>query len=110
LALTRLTLRDFRNHTATRLDGMAEFNVLTGENGAGKTNVLEAISLLAPGRGLRRAQVAEMAAEQGAGGFAIAAELEGGALALATTAAAACASTVSKDPPTGWPNGWRSPG
>lgn len=66
---------------------MAEFNVLTGENGAGKTNVLEAISLLAPGRGLRRAQVAEMAAAQGAGGFAIAAELEGGALALATAAA-----------------------
>ena len=34
---------------------MATFNVLTGENGAGKTNVLEAISLFAPGRGLRRA-------------------------------------------------------
>lgn len=87
MALTRLSLRDFRNHAATRLDGMATFNVLTGENGAGKTNVLEAISLLAPGRGLRRAAVAEMAAAHGAGGFAIAAELEAGALALATTAA-----------------------
>jgi len=89
LALTRLTLRDFRNHAATRLDGMAAFNVLTGENGAGKTNVLEAISLLAPGRGLRRAQVADMAAANGAGGFAIAAELEAGALALGTAAAPA---------------------
>ncbi len=89
MALTRLTLRDFRNHAATRLDGMAAFNVLTGENGAGKTNVLEAISLLAPGRGLRRAQVADMAAANGAGGFAIAAELEAGALALGTAAAPA---------------------
>ncbi len=65
---------------------MATFNVLTGENGAGKTNVLEAISLLAPGRGLRRAAVADMAAAQGAGGFAVAAELEAGALALGTAA------------------------
>ncbi len=84
MALTRLTLRDFRNHAATRLDTMTTFNVLTGENGAGKTNVLEAISLLAPGRGLRRAQPLEMAALNGAGGFAVAAELEQGALALAT--------------------------
>ena len=88
MALTRLILRDFRNHAATRLDAMAAFNVLTGENGAGKTNVLEAISLLAPGRGLRRAAVAEMAAAQGAGGFAIAAELEDGALALTTATTA----------------------
>ena len=39
---------------------MATFNVLTGENGAGKTNVLEAISLFAPGRGLRRAKPSDM--------------------------------------------------
>jgi len=84
LALTRLTLRDFRNHAATRLDTMATFNVLTGENGAGKTNVLEAISLFAPGRGLRRAQPLDMAAAAGAGGFTVAAELEHGALALGT--------------------------
>jgi DNA replication and repair protein RecF len=87
LALTRLTLRDFRNHTATRLDAMATFNVLTGENGAGKTNVLEAISLFAPGRGLRRAQPLEMAAAGGPGGFAVAAELEHGTLALGTATA-----------------------
>lgn len=87
MALTRLTLRDFRNHAATRLDGQATFNVLTGENGAGKTNVLEAISLLAPGRGLRRAQPSEMAAATGAGGFAIAADMESGAIALGTATA-----------------------
>lgn len=84
MALTRLTLRDFRNHAATRLDGMARFNVLVGENGAGKTNVLEALSLLAPGRGLRRAQPAEMAARHGDGSFAVAAEMEAGELVLGT--------------------------
>jgi len=71
------------------------FNVLTGENGAGKTNVLEAISLLAPGRGLRRAAVAEMAAAGGTGGFAVAAELEQGALALGTAVAPATPSRRS---------------
>ncbi|MCA1749635.1 MAG: type II toxin-antitoxin system RelE/ParE family toxin [Sphingomonadales bacterium] len=49
------------------------FVVLTGENGAGKTNVLEAVSMLAPGRGLRRATLAEMARQDGPGGFAISA-------------------------------------
>lgn len=84
MALTRLTLRQFRNHAATRIDGTARFNVLVGENGAGKTNVLEAISLLAPGRGLRRAQPSEMAAHTGDGSFALTAALEDGALAIAT--------------------------
>ncbi|SMC48315.1 DNA replication/repair protein RecF [Novosphingobium sp. B1] len=85
MALTRLTLRDFRNHAATRLEGMRAFNVLVGENGAGKTNVLEAVSLLAPGRGLRRAQPSEMAGRNGAGGFAVAAELEDGAVQIGTS-------------------------
>jgi len=84
MALTRLTLRDFRNHAATRLDSLARFNVLVGENGAGKTNVLEAISLLAPGRGLRRAAPGEMAAQNGPGDFAVTAELEQGAVAIST--------------------------
>ncbi|MBB3860850.1 DNA replication and repair protein RecF [Novosphingobium hassiacum] len=84
MSLTRLTLRDFRNHAATRLEGMQAFNVLVGENGAGKTNVLEAISLLAPGRGLRRAQPAEMAGRDGDGGFAVAAEMEDGAIQIGT--------------------------
>lgn len=75
--LDRLLLSDFRNHRATRIDETARFNLLIGENGAGKTNVLEAISLLAPGRGLRRAALADMPARGGAGGFAISAELVG---------------------------------
>src|SRR5947209_14563245 len=50
--------------------------VLTGENGAGKTNVLEALSLLAPGRGLRRAELADCARIGGRGGFAVSVEIE----------------------------------
>ena len=84
MPITRLTLREFRNHAATRLEGTARFNVLIGENGAGKTNVLEAISLLSPGRGLRRANPAEMAGRGGDGSFAVGAELEGGDVSLAT--------------------------
>ncbi|MFN4134534.1 MAG: DNA replication/repair protein RecF [Novosphingobium sp.] len=89
MSLTRLTLRDFRNHAATRLDDMRPFNVLVGDNGAGKTNVLEAISLLAPGRGLRRAHPAEMAGRArdtglATGGFAVAAVLEHGAVQIGT--------------------------
>ncbi len=75
MALDRITLTRFRNHPASRLDGSGAINLLVGENGAGKTNVLEALSLLAPGRGLRRAGLAEMA-EGGRGGFAISAELD----------------------------------
>jgi DNA replication and repair protein RecF len=75
MALDRITLTRFRNHDATRLSGTAHLNLLVGENGAGKTNVLEALSLLAPGRGLRRASLAEMAEAGSAGGFAVAADL-----------------------------------
>lgn len=77
MALDRIQLADFRNHRDTRVDETAQFNLLVGENGAGKTNVLEAISLLAPGRGLRRASLADMPAQTGQGGFAISADLAG---------------------------------
>ncbi len=76
MALDKITLASFRNHAATRLDGAARFNLLVGENGAGKTNVLEALSLLAPGRGLRRAALGEMAGQHGNGTFAISAGLD----------------------------------
>lgn len=84
--LDRITLSRFRNHADTLLAGTAKFNLLVGENGAGKTNVLEGLSLLAPGRGLRRAQLAEMPAQGGPGGFAISADLAapGGALRIGT--------------------------
>jgi len=76
MALDRITLASFRNHAVSRLDGSALVNLLVGENGAGKTNVLEALSLLAPGRGLRRAPLVEMALAGGVGGFSVSAQLD----------------------------------
>ena len=73
--LSRLRLTDFRNHAGLVLAPGPGFVVLTGENGAGKTNVLEAVSLLAPGRGLRRAALSDMQRQDGPGGFGIAATL-----------------------------------
>jgi len=75
--LDRILLDDFRNHAATALDGTARFNLLVGDNGAGKTNVLEALSLLAAGRGLRRAALADVARAGGGGGFAVSVHLSG---------------------------------
>jgi DNA replication and repair protein RecF len=77
LALTRLTLTDFRNYPRLRLDVGHGPVVITGANGAGKTNLLEAISLLCPGRGLRSAPYADISRHGGSGRWAIAAELDG---------------------------------
>ena len=65
MALDRISLSHFRNHQLSELSDTRTFNLLIGENGVGKTNVLEALSLLAPGRGLRRAPMAEMAGPEG---------------------------------------------
>ncbi|MER2534177.1 MAG: DNA replication/repair protein RecF [Rhizobiaceae bacterium] len=77
VSVRKLTLADFRNYGALSLDLEPGAVVLTGENGAGKTNLLEALSLLAPGRGMRRAAYAEVARDGGASGFAIHARLDG---------------------------------
>ena len=53
--LTRLSLTDFRSYPDLVIAPGPGLVILTGANGAGKTNVLEAVSLLAPGRGLRGA-------------------------------------------------------
>jgi DNA replication and repair protein RecF len=73
--VSRLSLTDFRSYADTLVAPGPGFVILTGENGAGKTNMLEAVSLLAPGRGLRRAALSEMARQGGGGGFAVAARL-----------------------------------
>lgn len=69
-AVARLTLQNFRSYPALDLAIEGRIVALCGENGAGKTNLLEALSLFAPGRGLRRADLAEMVRVQGDGGFA----------------------------------------
>jgi DNA replication and repair protein RecF len=80
----RLSLTNFRSYHAAQISlGRAGPVVLTGVNGAGKTNLIEAISLLAPGRGLRRATMEELAFAEGDGAWAVSAEIEG-ILGLAT--------------------------
>ena len=74
--LSRLIVRDFRNHADFDLQPQARLVALVGENGAGKTNILEAISLFAPGRGLRRAEFSAMARKDGPGGFAVSLTLD----------------------------------
>lgn len=59
--ITSLTLQSFRNYDSAALNDLpAGPVVLYGSNGAGKTNILEAISFLAPGRGLRGARISEI--------------------------------------------------
>src|ERR1700731_518942 len=83
MTVRRLTLNNFRNYHAASLETGAKTIVLVGPNGAGKTNLIEAISFFAPGRGLRRANLDEVAFSEGGGSWAAAAEIEG-ALGLAT--------------------------
>ncbi len=59
--LRSLELINFRSHPKSRLRFDGRPLVITGENGAGKTNILEALSLFSPGRGLRRAQKDQLA-------------------------------------------------
>lgn len=58
--VSRLTLTDFRNYQFLRINADLCPIVITGENGTGKTNILEAISFLTPGRGLRGAKLADI--------------------------------------------------
>jgi len=88
MAVVRLSLSQFRNYADAVVSPGAGLVVLTGENGAGKTNILEAVSLLSPGRGLRGASLQEMARSGGPGGFAVAARLGEVELGTGTVAAA----------------------
>ena len=75
-ALTRLRLTDFRNHAALDLKLDARPVCLWGANGAGKTNVIEAISQLGPGRGLRTAALPDMSRHDSNTGWTISATLD----------------------------------
>ena len=59
--LSRLKLDHFRNYQQADLAIHSGQLVILGDNGAGKTNLLEAVSLLAPGRGMRRAKTEHLA-------------------------------------------------
>lgn len=86
LSLQKVSLTNFRNYEALRLDvGGARQIVLSGANGAGKTNILEAVSLLTPGKGLRGAELDDLTCRSAVGSaghpplWAVAAELESAA-------------------------------
>ncbi|HET9904154.1 MAG TPA: DNA replication/repair protein RecF [Xanthobacteraceae bacterium] len=81
--IRKLTLTNFRSYRALQMTPGERPIVLTGPNGVGKTNLIEAISYLSPGRGLRRATLDEVAFAEGDGSWAVAAQVEG-ALGLAT--------------------------
>jgi DNA replication and repair protein RecF len=70
-----LTLTNFRNYDGATLELGTEPVVLAGANGSGKTNLLEAVSLLAPGQGLRRAAYADIARATGDGSWSVAAKV-----------------------------------
>jgi DNA replication and repair protein RecF len=75
LYISALTLTDFRNYPYAKLSLDARPVVLVGENGSGKTNLLEAVSLLASGQGLRGRPYSELCRKDAGGGFAIAARV-----------------------------------
>ncbi len=60
MTITKVSLINYRNHERIDIDSDSKFILISGQNGAGKTNMLEAISLLSPGRGLRSAKFEEI--------------------------------------------------
>ena len=76
LALTSLSLSHFRSHKSVRLAPQPRPLAFYGANGAGKTNILEAVSLLSPGRGIRRAESDELPRSPEGLGWKIRAEAE----------------------------------
>ncbi|MBP2548464.1 DNA replication and repair protein RecF [Neorhizobium galegae] len=84
--LSTLKLTDFRNYAAAALSFDDRHVVLTGDNGSGKTNLLEAVSFLSPGRGLRRAVLSDVTRVGASGGFSVFADVEGreGEVAIGT--------------------------
>ena len=91
-AITRLTLTDFRSYAGASIAAASGLVIVTGDNGTGKTNILDAISLLGPGRGLRGAALSDAARSGGPGGWGVAATLATGdgavEIGTGTTAAA----------------------
>ena len=75
MPVSRLTLTDFRSYASATVEAGSGFVLLFGENGAGKTNLLEAVSVLTPGRGLRGAALSDMARQGGAAAWTVAAKL-----------------------------------
>jgi DNA replication and repair protein RecF len=74
--VTKLSLTDFRNYASMTVRLDSDLIAFAGPNGSGKTNILEALSFLSPGRGLRRAPYDQVARVNGSGGWTVHVSLE----------------------------------
>lgn len=84
-AVLRLVVTGFRNHARTALALDNRCVVLVGENGAGKTNILEAVSFLTPGRGLRGVRLSDVSTRDMSAGEGAVAEQPWGVAATVMT-------------------------
>lgn len=75
--IEQLRLEHYRNYQSLHQNLDGRHVVLTGENGSGKTNLMEAVSLLTPGRGMRRSAYTEIPNVKGHGSFSVFAKLQG---------------------------------
>ncbi|MGB7286379.1 MAG: DNA replication/repair protein RecF [Salaquimonas sp.] len=75
--LRELKLTGFRNYASLKLELDQRHVILTGENGSGKTNLMEAVSFLSPGRGLRRAPYDAVGKANTSGAWSVFVDLEG---------------------------------
>lgn len=101
LSVERLSLTDFRNYAHVVLEVGPGPIVLFGANGSGKTNLLEAVSLLAPGQGLRRAPYADLTRAGAAGGWAVAARVNSRSGRVDIGTGLDPAASAGQRPPTG---------
>ena len=84
-AVNRLILTNFRNYDRLSIKLTDEPVILIGANGSGKTNILEALSLLVPGRGLRQAKYSHLSCISGDSSWAVNADIKPAAPPPSTT-------------------------
>lgn len=71
-----IQLRNFRSYRFLNLNANADYIIFIGENGAGKTNILEGLSLLSSTKGLRKASMQELKNMNSFGEWRVEVELE----------------------------------
>jgi DNA replication and repair protein RecF len=74
--ISKIILNNFRSHENFSIDANSSNVVLFGKNGVGKTNILESISLLSPGRGLRNAKNEEIINKKSGINYSLSADLK----------------------------------
>lgn len=95
MSLSRLSLAQFRSWPRLDLDLDDRPVAIVGPNGSGKTNILEAVSMLAPGRGIRAAPAPDQARRDVGAGWRIRAQI--GTRSVETTAPPGGARVVAID-------------